>query len=485
MCTAVEHSAQRAEETEESGDEAHANKGDKYQPGERRYIHYLSSGLGNVAQPTLDLPRLLRYAGSCFSKSAETHSRTTRGGSYQPNFCHESDYLLHDSPDQLQPQSTQRREQQNSGLLKKLPDHMDGICSPDVHEAQHGELAQASPAVSDEYESRAYCAHHPAAHAQTDWGRELPIVDSAPPIASSSPPGSPTTSSAWGSPDEPAVNSPAGSLAHSYSPEWGSARGAVSNRPRYRAVPASPATQSLAWGSPVRASRSSPLCHVSSSKSPVWQSPGRAARDSPDCHSPVSPGSPATSPATLPHGTIHTHNYQSKPTRWSGSPDYVPPFWNLPEFASASAATAADDRSDYWQSLKEAEDRLSEPAMSPDYLPSGGGVDEEDQQMYAEPDHEEEDNGMAEIQQGRPSFLLFKLNGFCHDTNHHCVGGSKVSVLSGNKACHGRHLTTPCLKCYGPGFRVVGMVSEHSRCQSSSAYLQVFTQLADSTQCAW
>ncbi|KAL0050427.1 hypothetical protein WJX82_011056 [Trebouxia sp. C0006] len=253
----VEHSAQRAEETEESGDEAHANKGDKYQPGERRYIHYLSSGLGNVAQPTLDLPRLLRYAGSCFS-------------------------------------------------------------NPDVHEAQHGELAQASPAVSDEYESRAYCAHHPAAHAQTDWGRELPIVDSAPPIASSSPPGSPTTSSAWGSPDEPAVNSPSGSLAHSYSPEWGSARGAVSNRPR-----------------------------------------------------------------------------------WPGSPDYVPPFWNLPEFASASAATAADDRSDYWQSLKEAEDRLSEPAMSPDYLPSGGGVDEEDQQMYAEPDHEEEDNGMAEIQQGQ------------------------------------------------------------------------------------
>ena len=395
MCTAVEHSAQRAEETEKSGDEAHANKGDKYQPGEHRYIHYLSSGLGIVAQPTLDLPRLLRYAGSCFSKSVETQSRTTRGGSYQPNFCHESEYLFHDSPGQLQPQSTEQLQS------SKLPDHMEDVCSPDVHEPQHGQVAQGSPAVSDEYESPAYCAHHPAAHAQTDWGRELPIVDSAPPIASSSPPGSPTTSSAWGSPDEPAVNSPAGSLAHSYSPEWGSAPGAFSSRPRYRAVPASPAAQSPAWGSPLRASRSSPLRHISSSKSPVWQSPGRAAGDSPDCDSPVSPGSPATSPTTLPHGKVHTHSFQSKPTRWSRSPHYGLPFWNLPEFASAPAARAADDRPDYWQSFKEAKDRLSEPAMSPRYLPSGGGVDEQDQQMYAEPDHEEEDNGMAEIQQGK------------------------------------------------------------------------------------
>ena len=48
--------------------------------------------------------------------------------------------------------------------------------------------------------------------------------------------------------------------------------------------------------------------------------------------------------------------------------------------------------------------------MSPRYLPSGGGMEEEDRHMYAEPDHEEEDNGMAEIQQGRPSLLLFKVN---------------------------------------------------------------------------
>ncbi len=408
MCTAAVHSAQRAEETEESGDEAHASKGDKYQPGERHYIHYMGgSGWGIVAQPTLALPRLLRYAGSCFSRSAETQSRTTRGRSYQPHFCHESDYLLHDSPDQLRPGSIQQREQQqSSGLLSKLPDHLDDVCSPDVHQPQHGQLEQGSPALSDYHKSRAFQAEHPGADAQTDWGRELPIVDSAPPIASNSP-GSPTSSSAWGSPGEAAVNSPAGSLAHSYSPEWGSARGAFSSRPRYRAVPASPAAQSPAWGSPLRASRSSPLRHVSPSKSPVRLSLGRAARNSLDCHSPVGPGSPAASPATLPHGKIHTHNYQSKPTRWSRSPDYVPPFWNLPEFASAPTARAADDRPDYWQSLKEAEDRLSEPA-SPRYLPSGGGMEEEDQQMYAEPDHEQEDNGMAEIQQGRPSLLLFK-----------------------------------------------------------------------------
>jgi len=367
------HSAQRAEETEESGDEAHASKGAKYQPGERHYFHWMpGSGLGRVAQPTLDLPCLSRYTGSCFSKSAETQSRTTRGGSYQPIVCHESDYLFHDSPDQLQPQSTQQREQlQGSGLLKKLPDHMDDVCSPDVHQVQHGQLAQASPALSDQYESRAYRAEHPGADAQTDWGRELPIVDSAPPIVSNSPPGSPTTSSAWGSPDGAAVNSPAGSLTHSYSPHWGStphwgsARGALYSSSRYRAVPASQAARSPAWGSPLRASRSSPLRRVSPSKSPAWQPPSRAAQA-----------------LTVIH---------------------------FPKAVSASAATAADDSPDYWQCLKEAEDRFSEPAMSSDHLPSGGGMEEEDRQMYAEPDHEEADTGVAEFQQGRPSLLLFKV----------------------------------------------------------------------------
>ncbi len=412
MCTAVEHSAQRAEETEESGDEAHASKADKYKPGEHHHRAEYGSRWGIATQPTVAvLPHMSRYTGGCFSKSVETRSRTTKGASYQPKFCHESDYLFHDSPDQLQPQSTQQRERlQSSGLLNKLPNHLDEVCSPDVHQLQHGQREQASPALSDYFESQTLHAEHPGADAQTDWGRELPIVDSAPPIASNSPPGSPTSSSAWGSPDEAAVNSPAGSLAHSYSSDWGSARGAFSNRPRYRAVPASPAARSPAWGSSLRASRGSPLRHVSPSKSPAWQSPGRAATDSLECHSPVSPGSPAASPATSPHAHIHIHTDQSKPTRWSRSPDDVPPFWNLPEFASAPAARAADDSPDYSQPLKEAEDRLSEPAMSPRYLPSGGGMEEEDRHMYAEPDHEEEDNGMAEIQQGRPSLLLFKVN---------------------------------------------------------------------------
>ena len=412
MCTAVEHSAQRAEEAEESGDEAHANKGDKYQPGERRYIHYLSSGLGNVAQPTLDLPRLLRYAGSCFSKSVEAQSRTTRGGSYQPKFCHESDYLLHDSPHQLDPLSTQQREQlQSSGLLSKLPDPMDDVSSPDVHQPQHGQHEQASPALSDHYESRAFQAERTGADAQTDWGRELPVVDSTPPIAPNSPPGSPTSSSAWGSPDEAAANSPAGRLAHSYSPHWGStphwgsALGALYSSPHYRAVPASPAARSPAWGSLLRASRSSPVRRVSPSKNPAWQPPSRAARDSLDCHS---PGSPAAPPATLPRGDTHIHTNHTKPSRWSRSPGYVPPFWDLPKAVSASAARAADDSPDYWKSLEEAGNRFSAPAMSPRHLPSGGGVEEEDRQMYAEPDHEETDNGMAEIQQGRPPLLLFK-----------------------------------------------------------------------------
>ena len=405
------HSAQRAEETEESGDEAHASKADKYQPGGRHYRAEYGSGWGIATQPTVaDLPHLSRYAGSCFSKSAETQSRTTRGRSYQPNFCHESDYLFHDSPDQLQPQSAQQLEQlQSSALLNKLPDRLDEVCSPDVHQLQHGQLEQASPALSDHYESRAFHAEHPGADdAQTDWGCELPTVDSAPAIASNSPPGSPTSSSAWGSPDEPAVHSPAGSLAPSYSPEWASASGAFPNSPRYKAMPASPAARSPAWGSPMRASCSSPLRHTSLSKSPAWQSPGRAARDSLHCHSPVSPGSPAAPAATSSHDHIHIHTDHSKPTRWSRSPDYVPPFWNLPEFVSAPAARAADNSPDHSQPLKEAEDRLSEPAMSPRYLPSGGGMEEEDRQMYAEPDHQEENNGMVEIKQGRPSLLLFK-----------------------------------------------------------------------------
>jgi len=82
---------------------------------------------------------------------------------------------------------------------------------------------------------------------------------------------------------------------------------------------------------------------------------------------------------------------------------------HFPKAVSASAATAADDSPDYWQCLKEAEDRFSEPAMSSDHLPSGGGMEEEDRQMYAEPDHEEADTGVAEFQQGRPSLLLFKV----------------------------------------------------------------------------
>ncbi|KAL0042311.1 hypothetical protein WJX77_008788 [Trebouxia sp. C0004] len=402
LCQAVNlpavHPAQRAEETEESRDEAPASKAGKYPPGEHHHRAESGSRWGIATQPTLDLPGPSRFAGSCFSKSAEAKLRGTRGGSYHPNLCHESDYLFHDSPDQHQPQSVQQLEQQqSSGLLNKLPDHLNEVCNPDVHELQHGELEQASPGLSDDYESRAVDAEHPGADAQTDGGRQLPMVDSAPPIASNSPPGSPTSSSAWGSPGELAVNSPAGSLAHSHSPEWGSVRGAFSKSPRYRAVPASPAAQSPAWGSPLRASRSRSLRHVSPSKSPAWQSPGRAARDSLDCHSPVSPGAP---PATLPHAHTCTHTHHSQPTRWSKSPDYVPPFWSLPKSVSASAARAAGDSPDYWQSLKEAEDRLGEPAMSPRYLPSGGGIEEEDQQMYAEPDHEEEDNGMAAMQQG-------------------------------------------------------------------------------------
>lgn len=317
----VEHSAQRAEDTEESGEEVHVSKGDKCQLGDHHYM-LCGSGLGIVAQPGL-------------------------------------------------------------------------------HQPQQGQLEQANSIMSDHYESRAFHAKHSGADAQTDWGRELPAVDSAPPIASNSPPGSPTSSSAWGSPDEAAVNSPADRLAHSDSPDWGSARGAFPNRPQFRAVPASPAARSPAWGSPLRASCSRSLRHVSPSKSPAWQSPGRAARHSLDWHSPFSPGSPAAPSATLPHGNIGFRTDQSQPTRWSRSPDYVHPFWNPPEFVSAPAARAADDSPDYSQPLKEAEDGLSEPAMSPRYLRSGGGMEEEDQQMYAEPDHEREDNGMAEIQQGQ------------------------------------------------------------------------------------
>ena len=359
------------------------------------------------------------------------------------------------------------------------------VAQPGLHQPQQGQLEQANSIMSDHYESRAFHAKHSGADAQTDWGRELPAVDSAPPIASNSPPGSPTSSSAWGSPDEAAVNSPADRLAHSDSPDWGSARGAFPNRPQFRAVPASPAARSPAWGSPLRASCSRSLRHVSPSKSPAWQSPGRAARHNLDWHSPFSPGSPAAPSATLPHGNIRFRTDQSQPTRWSRSPDYVHPFWNPPEFVSAPAARAADDSPDYSQPLKEAEDGLSEPAMSPRYLRSGGGMEEEDRQMYAESDHEQEDNRMAEIQQGRPSLLLFKLKEFCHDTNHQCVlVAQRCQSLSVNKACLGRHITAPSLKCYGSGFRVVGMVSEHSRCRSSSALLQVFTQPADSTQCA-
>ncbi len=36
-------------------------------------------------------------------------------------------------------------------------------------------------------------------------------------------------------------------------------------------------------------------------------------------------------------------------------------------------------------------------------------------------------------------------------------------------------MTTQCLKCYGSGFRVVGVVSELSRCRSSTALLQRFS----------
>lgn len=394
------HSAVRAEPTEESGDEAHASKADKYQPGERHHRAECGSGWGIATQLTLGLPRPSHYAGSCFSKSVEAQAKTTRGGSYQPNFCHESDYLFHDSTDQLQPQSTLQLEQlPSSGLLKQLPDRLNEVCTPDVHQPHHGQLEEASPAVSDDYESQAFHAEHPGAAAQTDWGCELPTVDSAPPIISKSPPEYPTSGSALGSPDRPAVDSPAVTLAQFCDPEYASASGAGFTL-RYRAMPASPAAQSPAWGSTMRACYSSPLRHISPSKSPAWQTPGRAARDSLDCHSPGSPGSPAAPPATLPHGNVHIHIDQSKPTRWSRSPEHVP-FWNLPKLISASAARAADDSPGHSQPLKEAEDRLSEPAMSPRYLPSGGGMEEEDRQMYAEPDHEEEDNGMAEIKQGQ------------------------------------------------------------------------------------
>ena len=62
-----------------------------------------------------------------------------------------------------------------------------------------------------------------------------------------------------------------------------------------------------------------------------------------------------------------------------------------------------------------------------------------------------------------------------------CVGGLKVSVLSVHKACLGGHITTPCLKCCGVGFRVNGMVdilSEKSSVAGQAALLQVLTQLA-------
>ncbi|KAA6422245.1 MAG: hypothetical protein FRX49_07715 [Trebouxia sp. A1-2] len=401
LCPAVSapgvHCAQRAEETEACGDEAPASRADKYQPGKGHHGAGYGSEWGIATQPTLDLPRPSCYATRCFSKSPEKPTENTRGGSAQPNFCHESDYLFLDSPDHLQPQSAQQHEQlQSRGLPNKLPNYLDEVCSPDVHQLQRGQLEKAYPALSDRFESRAVHAEHPAGDAQTDWGRELPMVDSAPPIAYNRPPASPASSSAWDSPDEAAVNSPAGILAHSYSPEWESAHGAFSNRPRYRAVPASPPAQSPAWGSPQRASCSRSLRHAAPINSPAWRSPDRAARDSLDCRSPVSPSSPAASPATLPHGDIHFHTDQPKPTKRFRSPEYVS-FWNLPKLVSASAARAAHDSPD----LKEADNRLSEPVMSPRYLPSGGGMEEEDQQIYAEPDHEEEDSRMAELQQGQ------------------------------------------------------------------------------------